>query len=633
MLIDLQTLNAELPALGAWELTPLCELIASLGFPIDGVSQVNGRTALDVDVTANRGDVMSHRGLARDLAAKLAVDLPALDHAPLAAGPALRAIRLEADACSRYATAELTLAEGRTPEPVVAFLAALGAGAKGLPAVDASNELLHRLGHPTHAFDADLVEGDLAVRWAQPGESLVTLDGLERKLTAEDLVIADARGPIALAGVMGGEATKVTAATRRVLLESAWFAPKVVRLMARRHNLHTDASHRFGRGADPAMAPIARDLLAKRLQAWAGATLASAWEAGTAPAPAAPVDLPQALLDRTAGEAIPATEAEALLMRLGCQVRATPTGFAVVPPSHRHDLALAEDFAEEVLRLRGYDRIPTVLPPVDFDPEPLSLTYVQGQQLAKRLAHLGFHQTVTYGFVGPEEDAPWGAAHQAERVLGNPLGLEYSVMRASLLPSLLGAARHNLRQGAKEVRLFEVAPTYGAGLASTPTVGVVWGGRLGGEDYLSPARSVEAADLRGIARSLGVDQVDVHDLGDGCYGLELSLATLARPEARIIPSYRPFSRHPAVERDLSLLVDLTQRHADLVGAMRAAAPAELQSLGCVDVFRHKSLPAGKQAWLLRLRFQGDRTLTGDEVDGWVAGLLAVARPLGAELRG
>jgi phenylalanyl-tRNA synthetase beta chain len=160
----------------------------------------------------------------------------------------------------------------------------------------------------------------------------------------------------------------------------------------------------------------------------------------------------------------------------------------------------------------------------------------------------------------------------------------------------------------------------------------VWGGQRGGEDYLTPARAVQPADLLGVARELGA-AAQARDLGEGLWGLELDLASLPEAPARVIPPFQGFSRFPAVERDLSLLVDLSLSYARLEAAMRAALPAECQELRCVDVFRHKSLPEGRQAWLLRLRFQGDRTLTSAEVDGWVRSALSAAEGLGAALRG
>jgi phenylalanyl-tRNA synthetase beta chain len=639
MLIERKALAAELPAVAGLDTRQLCELLAALGFPVDGVAMRDGAEVLDVDITANRGDAMSHRGLARELAAKLRQPLAPLAPVPVAEGSPVVAVRLDSSACPLYSTAVLDLGTGITPPEAQSLLRALESTPKLLPAVDASNELLHRYGHPTHAFDADRIRGAVSIRWARAGETLVTLDGVARMLVAQDLVIADEAGPIALAGVMGGDGTKVTEATRRVLLESAYFDPKTVRAAARRHNLHTDASHRFGRGADPAMAAVARDLLVGRLQAWCGARLVAAWTVGALPVAAAPVALTTALLTRVAGEALSLTEASESLRRLGCAVEIEGDRLSVVPPSWRHDLAIPEDLAEEVLRLRGYEHIPSVLPALEGPPEPLSPAYLQRQTLSRRLAHLGFHQTVTYGFISPELDQVYAASGNAPegRTLANPLGQEYSVLRGSLLPSLRTAAEQNLRQGARQVRLFELAPVYVSspqGPVEQVMLGVVWGGFLGGEDYLNPARAIREADLGGVAKDLGWQGLpDIVSLGEGLFGFELPVAELPRAEARVIPAFRPFSRFPGVERDLSLLVDLGQSHAALVEAMRTALPADaLQDLRCVDVFRHKNLGEGRQAWLMRLRFQADRTLVGEEVDGWVAAALAAAESLGAKLR-
>ena len=653
MLIERGALHQELPALAGRSTPDLCELLAGLGFPVDGVEAVDGTTVLDVDITANRGDAQSHRGIARDLAAKLGAALTPLPVQAPAQGEPLLPIRLEAgDAGPFYATAVLELGKAQgTPAAVKAFLGALGAGAKDMPAVDASNELLHRYGHPSHAFDADRIQGFLAVRWARDGETLVTLDGVERKLTPRDLLIADGAGPVALAGVMGGDSTKVTGATRRVLLESAWFDPRTVRAMAHRHGLHTDASHRFGRGADPAMAVPARDLLALRLRDWAGATLQSAWSVGTLPTPKAPVALSWAMVDRVAGHPVDPGRAADLLRALGCVLEEVSGGARVTPPTWRHDLACPEDLAEEVLRLLGYDGIPSVLPPLESSPEPLAPGYLKRRKLASRLANLGFFQTVTLGFGDPQEDAL--GDEPPRRALANPLGEDYSLMRGTLLRDLDKVARLNLEKGARDVRFFEIAPVFearpGQPLKETWTLGLVWGGEMGGEDPLTPPRKLSGPEgrshLLGVLRAIGVPRAEAEAFGrweltEGggtVLGWHFELPIDAIPDAgeRVIPRFAPFSRFPTVERDLSLLVGLDQPYGALKAAMEAAlAATPLQDLRCVDVFRHKSLPQGRQAWLMRLRFQAmDRTLTGEEVETWVLSALNAAQGLGAQLRG
>ncbi len=665
MLIEIKALRQELPGLCDIEPLALCELLASLGFPVDAVDTSNGATVFEVDVTANRGDVLSHRGLARDLAAKLDMELSTLPVTTLREGAALLPVRLESEACPLYATAILELGKAQgTPSEVQVFLGHMGASAKNLPPVDASNEILHRLGQPTHAFDADTLQGALIVRWAREGEKIVTLDGVERTLTHQDLVIADEAGAIALAGVMGGDSTKVTAATQRVLLESAFFDPRTVRATAHRHNLHTDASYRFGRGADPAMAQMARDLLVQRLEAWAGAKLVGAWTAGAVPPTAPPIPYNQTLLERVAGEPIPRLEALALLKRLGCQMAPEPGCLQVVAPSWRHDLSIADDLAEEILRLRGYAKIPSALPPLEGAPEPLSKDYLKRRQLASKLAHLGFCQTVTYGFVDPLESQEGNPQvdEQAWRTLKNPLGEEYSLMRGTLLRDLRDTAALNLDRGAREVRLFEIAPVFVAQPqdATTPirecwTLALAWAGETGGEDPLTPVRKVSAlagkSHLIGVLKALDVPDAAIraferwplagvvggakNQLG---WQFEVSLEAIPDAADRVIPAFKAFSRFPSVERDLSLLVKLDQGYRPLADAMtakvRTSAREAFQELRCVDVFRHKSLPEGRQAWLLRLRFQHPaRTLTSEEVDGWMASALDVARSLGAELRG
>ncbi|MBL0210176.1 MAG: phenylalanine--tRNA ligase subunit beta [Holophagaceae bacterium] len=640
MLLSVNALQKELPAVSKVPLKDLCDLIASLGFPIDDVAQSGTGPVLDVDITANRGDVMSHRGLARDLAAKLGQDLSPVDLDPLEEGEALVPIRLEADACPLYSTAVLTLgAMQTTPEDVRQFLASLGSNAKDMAAVDASNELLHRYGHPTHAFDADKLRGGIVIRHAAAGEKITTLDGVERTLTEKDLVIADDRGPIALAGLMGGESTKVDLDTRRVLLESAWFEPRVVRAMARRHGLHTDASHRFGRGADPSMARIARDLLAARLKQWAWASLDGAWTEGEEPGPAKPISLTKDLLHRIAGEPLSMEDAALKLQRLGCEVEANHVALRALPPSWRHDLALPEDLAEEVLRLRGYDLIPSTLPPVKSDPEPLAAEYQQRQGVARRLACLGFFQTVTLGFISPEADAEFAGTPAGGRTLGNPLGYEYSILRGSLLSSLKHAAEYNLRQGAREVRLFEIAPTFHSapgGPEERSTLGIVWAGETGGLDPLTPKGPVQPAALQGILAALGVHgaPAQVRVLEGGLLAAEVALADLPAASGRVIPPFQGFSRFPSVERDLSLVVPFGLSFGRLAETIQGALMGTpLHTLTCVDIYRGKGLPDGHQAWLLRLIFQGDRTLTGDEVDVWVGSALEAARSLKAELRG
>jgi len=355
-----------------------------------------------------------------------------------------------------------------------------------------------------------------------------------------------------------------------------------------------------------------------------------------------------------AGYPVDHWEAASFLRRLGCSVTEQEGGLAVQPPTWRHDLALPADLAEEVLRLKGYEAIPAVLPPLDSAPVPPAPGYLKRRNLASRLAHLGFYQTVTLGFVDPQEEKEGLGDQQALRTLRNPLGEDYSVMRGTLLRDLARVARMNLERGARSVQLFEIAPVFralpGQPMTETWTLGLVWGGELGGEDPLSPVRHMGEPEgqsfLIGVLKAIGVPEAAIRAFkrwrvsgwegkDQGGWQFEIPLADIPFEAERIIPQFAPFSRFPVVERDLSLLVALGQPYDDLRGAVAAAlAGVPLAELKCVDVFRHKNLPPGRQAWLLRLRFQApDRTLTGEEVDGWMARALTAAESLGARLRG
>ncbi|MDR0498362.1 MAG: phenylalanine--tRNA ligase subunit beta [Holophagales bacterium] len=643
MRIELQALQREIPTITGMKTHELCECLAMIGFPVDGTDTQPTAEVLEVDVTANRGDALSHRGLARDIAARLDAPLSPIPVAPNQESEALLPIQLETDACPIYSTAILKLdcaSANQTPADTQAFLTAMGSNAKGLAPVDASNELLYRYGHPTHAFDADKLKGGICVRWAKAGETLLALDGVQRSLNTKDMVIADDSGPIALAGVIGGDSTKVTENTKRVLLESAFFAPQTVRASARRHGLHTDASIRFGRGTDTSFVKTARDLLADRLTSWAGAELLGAWTVGQYPSKPPGAALTKKVLHRIAGEPIQLDEAQKILLRLGCQAETFDDTLNVQPPSWRHDLSIAEDYAEEILRIRGYDRIEAALPPFEGAPEPLPRSYQQKRTLSRRLTQLGFYQTVTLGFISPEADARYSGDSQESRTLLNPLGLEYSVMRSSLLPSLWNVAEANQRHGAKDIRLFEIAPVYKStadGPVETNILGIVWAGFIGGENPLTPIRPVMTADLIAIARDLGfTGNVNLIALAQNAFGLEIPLDQLAEPAEKVIPTFQPFSRYPVVTRDLSLLVPLELSYGELESSIKSAmTPTPLQDIRCVDVFKDTRLTAeGKQAWLVRLKFQSsERTLTGQEVESWVQIAIDAAKPHGGILRG
>jgi phenylalanyl-tRNA synthetase beta chain len=357
--------------------------------------------------------------------------------------------------------------------------------------------------------------------------------------------------------------------------------------------------------------------------------------------------LPLALIDRVAGEAIQLAEAQKILLALGCLVDVQEKGLSVRPPSWRHDLCIADDLAEEVLRIRGYDLIGAALPPLEGAPAPMPPSYQQKRTISRRLAQLGFYQTVTLGFISPEDDAKHAKCPMEGRTLLNPLGAEYSVMRASLLTSLWEVAQANQRNGAKETRLFEIAPIYQnapngsteRGPTESNALCIVWAGTIGGDDPLTPARPVMAADLIAIAKDLGYqgrpNVIELGQKGQNAYGLEILASKLPGTGDQVIPTFRPFSRFPAVTRDLSLLVPLGLGYAALETALKdALRTAPLQDARCVDIYKDRKLTAAcQQAWLMRFKFQSpDKTLTSEEADAWMNMALEAAKQLGCGVR-
>lgn len=596
------------------------QYLPMLGFPIEHIESLSGDTLLEIEITANRSDVLSIRGIARDLAAKLGTTLGPLPGSSVTEGASALSIRLESPLCSFYAAAIVDLGSSPyIPYDTTKFLELMGSSSKALASVDASNELLYRFGQPTHAFDLDTLQGSITVRLAKSGEVFVGLDGISRTLTAQDLVIADEAGPIALAGVLGGERTKVTAQTRRILVESALFDAVSVRTTAHRLNLHTEASNRFGRGVDPSQVVPIRNLLSQTIAQWTEGKVIAAWNVGLLPLVASPIHLSLSLLERMAGRPISGPDAMAHLERLGARVLMDEHALNVIPPSWRHDLTQAEDLVEEVLRLEGYDRIDSVLPSVQADPLPMPFEFTQRIQWSERLAHLGFFQTLTFGFQGPSDETA-SASDPSGRRLSNPLGEEYSLMRSSLLPALKKAALQNLRNGQAEVRLFEIAPVYQSypeGPHSVLTLALIWGGRAGGEDVLTPAQTITPLHLMGLAQTLQLPTIHIVDLGEGLLGFELPLPSKPSAVAPLIPHFVPYSRHPMVQRDLSLLVSQGQTYGPIESAFKKVLPGVCKSLRCVEVYRGKGVPEGQEAWLLRFQFQADRSLTTEEVDEWM----------------
>jgi phenylalanyl-tRNA synthetase beta chain len=467
----------------------LADDLTLIGIAAESVHNVNGETVYEMDITTNRVDAMNHYGVAREAAAYYNAELkPVAPKLPEPGGTPKFAIEIEdSQGCARY-TARIirNVKIGASPDHVVKRLALLDSRSINNIA-DASNYALFEYGHPTHAFDLDTLQGGkIIVRRARAGEKLKTLDGVDRKLTPEDLVIADANRAVALAGVMGGYDTMITERTKNVLIESAWFDPVTIRATAKRLGMHTDASHRFERGADYGFTPKACARVAELIMQTAGGQLDGGEIDAVARKPQhAPVQLRRTEIDRILGAGIPDNDVERILRRLGFGL--TPgragsattsvsgplatkgsggTGAAVVEavadymvqiPSWRLDVEREIDVIEEIARVYGYNKFPNTLPSwsggVVELPNAAKVARVQST-----LRALGYDEAISITFISHAEAAQFGKGEPME--VANPLSEEASCLRNSLVPGMLGMIEYNLNRGTDDIRLYEVGDTF-----------------------------------------------------------------------------------------------------------------------------------------------------------------------------
>jgi phenylalanyl-tRNA synthetase beta chain len=534
-------LREYLPGIQAGD-AQLAEDLTLRGIAVEGIYDLGaGNGSLyEMDITTNRVDAMNHYGVAREAAAIYGAQLKRLDvslpEARKEAAPF--SVRIEAeDACGRFTARllrDISISESRDwyPGADVATYFRLLEQKLISNAVDATNFAWLAMGQPTHAFDLDKIEGGIIVRRARKGEKLKTLDGMDHVLDLDDLVVADHAKALALAGVMGGWDTMITADTKNVLVEAAWFDPIAVRQTARRHGLHTDASHRFERGADFNAAPVASALVSRILLAnggWIEGELVDvrvpAAEARTAKR--RPVALALGEVQRILGttvdaEGITAGTVEKVLTALGCTLASqqlsesaseqtgTPgrerehAAWMVTLPSWRLDLEREIDLIEEVARVYGYNRFANTLPAYGEGVRALPWAEQEAAVRATLLA-AGFHEAISSTFCSAAEAALTAPQPALVVPLGNPLSEEAGVMRPSLVPGMLNMIGGNLHRDVSDVRLFEVGTVFSGSterVTERPSVSFGAVGTLPEESALHPARAMEFHDLKGVVEQI-----------------------------------------------------------------------------------------------------------------------------------
>jgi len=639
---------------------------------------------IEVDLTPNRGDCLSIMGLAREVAALGAARFkPISIRTVKAASQKKQNVKLVAkSSCPRYT--------GRVIEDIRTDIATpfwirerlRRSGVRSIhPVVDITNYVMLELGQPMHAFDLDRLEGGLEIRLARTGETLTLLDTRTVSLGNEDLVIADRRGPVALAGVMGGLDSAVGAQTTRLFLESAWFRPETIALRARAHGLHSESSHRFERGVDPQLQRVALERATGLVLAVCGGRAGPVLEAQSAShfPKQSPIRLRAERIGRVLGKDYPPSVVERSLKRLGLQVMPArgkgKASWAVTAPSWRSDIVREVDLIEELARVHGYDKISPTAPRAVMHAPAIPESRIAMGRLRTALIDRGYQEAITYSFVDPALQALI-TPHLPSLTLANPIASDLAQMRTSLWPGLIQTVRHNLHRQQNRVRVFEVGrrfvvPEPGKVQEQTMVAGAVcgtaeaeqWGYRTRPVDFFDMKADVEAllaltrghylfrtarhpalhpgqsaeivrlADTKTVG-NIGVlhpDIVDKTGLDKSVILFELHADILGTTE---IPEFHEISRFPAIRRDIAIILTLSTPAQMILDCVRQVAGPLLVNLELFDEYRGEGIDSGRKSLALGLTFQDtSRTLNDKDVEAVVGRIVtALQADFGAQLR-
>jgi len=636
---------------------------------------------IELKLTPNRPDCLGLRGLAYDVAALFGAPMAQTAIAPVAAASThVRDVRLEAGAdCPRFCG---RLIEGIDPDAPTPNWMAERLRRSGLRPisllVDVTNYVMLELGQPMHAFDAaKLSGGPIVVRHARAGEKLVLLDEREVTLDPDFLVVTDADKPVALGGVMGGHATRIGDGTRDVFLEAAHWRPAAIMGRARKLGMHTDAGHRFERGVDPELPRLAIERATRLILDAAGGTPGPVTESVRAEdLPRPPhVKLRRERLKRVLGMHVPDAEVERILRALGMDLETTHDGWRVHAPTRRFDIAIEEDLIEEVVRVHGYERVPTHAPSGQLKLGLAPEAELPLPRLRAQLAARGYREAICYSFVARELLERW-SLNDGAVPLANPLSADLAVMRTALLPGLVEALKRNRNRQQERVRLCEtglVFATVDGSLRQVPHVAAVACGRAAPESWATDKRDVDFFDMKADAETVlalagrrakptfrPVERSWLHPgrsaevlFGDsvvgvvGClhprllkaldidHDVQVFEGDLDLIRAGAVPRAEPVSRFPSLRRDLAVVVPESVSYAAVEAAVAAALGPQLAEVLVFDRYQGANLPTGTKSLAIGLILQDDsRTLTDEDADRCMAqALAALERECQARLRG
>ncbi len=634
---------------------------------------------IELGLTPNRSDCLSVAGIAREVGVlnQYPVEGPVIEALPSAIDEILPVTVSAPGDCPRYLGRIIRGVDVASETPLWMQERLRRSGIRSLgPVVDVTNYVLLELGQPMHAFDLAKVKGGIHVRRAVEGEKLMLLNEQEITLDAESLVIADESGPLALAGVMGGEASAVSDETRDIFLESAFFSPDSVAGRARSYGLHTDSSHRFERGVDPQLAPLAIERATALLLEIAGGSageVVDVVDESSLPQ-RKPIHLRHQRCERILGAELPRETIEDILQRLGMELEAVEEGWQVTVPSFRFDISIEVDLIEEIGRIVGYSNLPSTRPLGALRMHPRPEGEIGKRDLARLLVDRGYQEAISYSFVDPKMQQRFDPS--AEPIaLANPISSDLAVMRTTLWAGLVPILQHNLNRQQSRVRLFEYGLAFigqGTELKQENRLSGVVYGSVEPEQWAGTIRKIDFYDVKGdieallaltnrrdefrfVAEShpalhpgqsariyLGDQPVGwlgaIHptlegelDLHGQTYLFEIESTALC---TRTVPKFEEISKFPAIRRDLAIVVEHGVNAAEVLECIRSAAPESLVNLKLFDVYQGEHIDSGRKSLALGLTLQAQsRTLTDEDVDAAVKKVVnTLGTKLGATLR-
>ncbi|MEZ9564535.1 phenylalanine--tRNA ligase subunit beta [Vibrio artabrorum] len=659
----------------------------TLGLDVRELLELNDVT-IDVDLTANRADCFSIRGLAREVGVLNRADVtePAVEAVATSIEDTVSVEIKATDACPRYLGRVVKNVNVKAESPIWMQEKLRRCGIRSIdPVVDITNYVMLEQGQPMHAFDLAKIEGGIVVRLAEQGEKLTLLDGNEAELNSNTLVIADHNKALAIAGIFGGQDSGVTTETTDVLLEAAFFAPDHIRGRARAYGLHTDSSLRFERGVDSTLQAAAMERATQLLVEICGGEVApvNGSESEADLPKANVVALRRAKLDSLLGHEIPSEDVVEILTRLGCEVETTDAGWTATSPSWRFDIAIEQDLIEEVGRIYGYDNIPNQAPKAALKMND----HKEANQPLKRVRDLlvdrGYHEAITYSFVEPEQQKLI-VPDVEPLILPFPISADMSAMRLGLIQGLLNTVVHNQKRQQPRVRLFESGlrfipeATAENGMRQEMMLAGVISGARSEEHWDMATNTVDFFDLKGdleavlelsaneIAYSFKALSSEAKERNPALHpgqsamimanGKEVGIIGTVHPElerkfglngrtivfeiewaainTRVLPEAVAVSKFPANRRDIAVVVDEAVASGDIVEACIAAGGEFLTGAKLFDVYVGQGVEEGKKSLAIALSLQSvERTLEDADIAGSVDAIVAsISEKFGAALR-